>query len=312
LRQICGHGVRAVVGQRTLAAPGVKAGEVVMTLVDENWPNQDHAGRSSWSWQDAFQPIPEIFDWYKNHAAAGTLILAAFLVVKGYVIARGSLATALGILQYAGLTSVIVAGLLSSLPILTALMLGWVVFRIARGRFPKSVARPHKALACVLAGVLVLSVFFTPVPYMLAAICLGLLAGLAARWKRDQWQAKLSAAVAVLIGAFATLLMLYTVWVPHEIVVLRPAAADIGLTPNERAGYILGYVLADDPGGWITILTSGSRTIVRFRDANVKSVTVCEQVPHGGFSDIFYASPLWISGSRSLHLLHPGGYVACP
>jgi hypothetical protein len=283
-----------------------------MTVIDENRPNQDHTNRSSWSWEDAFKPIPEIFGWYKDHAAAGTLILAAFLIVKGYVIARGNLATALGILQYAGLTSVIVAGLLSSLPILTALMLGWVVFRIVMGWFPGSDARSQKALACVLAGAFGLTVFFTPAPYVLAAVCLGLLAGLTeVRWPK-RWQAKLSAAVVVLVGAFATIMMLYTLWVPHEIVVLRPVATGIGLTPNERAGYVLGYVLADDPGGWITILTSGSRTIVRFRDANVKSVTVCERIPHGGFSDIFYASPLWNAGSRSLHLLRPGSYIACP
>jgi hypothetical protein len=59
-------------------------------------------------------------------------------------------------------------------------------------------------------------------------------------------------------------------WVPHEIVILSPAPTGIGLTPNER----VGYVLADDPDGWITILTSGDRTIVRFRDATVKSITV--------------------------------------
>lgn len=277
-----------------------------MAVIDENRPSEVRAKRSSWSWRDAFKPIPEIFDWYKGHAAAGTLILAAFLVAKGYVIARGNLATALGILQYAGLTSVVIAGLLSSLPILTALMLGWIIFRTVRSWFPGFHPESRKALACVLLGSFVLSVFFTPVPYMLAAIVLGSLAGLVEGWRPSGWRVWTSRVLVWAFAGFATITILYTVWVPHEIVKLRPGGTGIGLTPNERAGYVLGYVLADDPGGWITILTSGSRTIIRFRDTTVRSITVCERTPHGGVSNIFYASPLWN------RILHPGTYVKCP
>jgi hypothetical protein len=277
-----------------------------MTAIDESRADDAHAKRGSWSWRDAFRPIPGIFGWYKDHAGAGTLILAAFLVVKGYVIARGNLATALGILQYAGLTSVVISGLLSSLPILAALMLGWLIFRMMRGWFPRFSPESRKALACVLLGSFVLSFFFTPVPYMLAAIVLGALAGLAEGWRPKGWRVWLSRIFVGAFGLFATITMLYTVWVPHEIVMLRPGASGIGLTPNERAGYVLGYVLADDPGGWITILTSGSRTIVRFRDAAVRSLTVCERIPHGGVSDISYASPPWNE------ILRPGTYVKCP
>jgi hypothetical protein len=48
----------------------------------------------------------------RHHAGLPT----GFVILKGYVIARGDLATALGILQYAGLVTVVTAGLLSSLP----------------------------------------------------------------------------------------------------------------------------------------------------------------------------------------------------
>jgi hypothetical protein len=283
-----------------------------MTVTDESRRDEGLTGSGGWQWQDAFEPIPKIFGWYKDHAAAGTLLLGAFLVLKGYVIARGNLATALGILQYAGLTSAVISGLLSSLPILTALLLGWTVFRLVKGWFPRFHPESRKALGCVLAGAFGLSTFFTPVPYALAAIGLGLLAGLVEGHWAKCWQAKLSAAVVWLMGALAAITMLYTLWVPHEIVIMKPAPTGVGLTPNERAGYVLGYVLADDPGGWITILTSGNRTIVRFRDATVKSITVCERPPHGGISSIFYASPLWNFGSRSLHILSPGTYVKCP
>jgi hypothetical protein len=77
-------------------------------------------------WRDALQPIPTILRLYKANAVAGTLLAAGFVVLKGYVIARGDVATALGILQYAGLATVVTAGLLSSLPILAAAMLAYI------------------------------------------------------------------------------------------------------------------------------------------------------------------------------------------
>lgn len=55
------------------------------------------------------------------------LLAAGFVVLKGYVLARGDVATALGILQYAGLATVVTAGLLSSLPILAAAMLAYTI-----------------------------------------------------------------------------------------------------------------------------------------------------------------------------------------
>jgi hypothetical protein len=277
-----------------------------MTTIDENRSDKAHANHSGLAWKKAFKPIPEIFGWYGKHTAAGTLILAAFLVVKGCVIARGNLTTALGILQYAGLTSVVIAGLLSSLPILTSLMLGWFTFRIVKGWFAGFPPGLWKALVWVLLGSLVLSVFFAPVPYMLAAIILGSLAGLVEGRRATVWRVRAIRVVAGVFVLLATLWTLYTVWVPREIVRLRPGEPGIGLTPNERAGYVLGYVLADDPGGWITILTSGDRTIVRFRDAAVSWIRVCERTPHGGVSDISYASPLWNN------ILRPGTNRACP
>jgi hypothetical protein len=70
-----------------------------MPKTEENRQDERPGRRESWSWGKALKPIPKIFGWYKEHAAAGTLIVAAFLVIKCYVIARGNLTTALGILQ---------------------------------------------------------------------------------------------------------------------------------------------------------------------------------------------------------------------
>jgi len=260
------------------------------------------------SWRDALEPIPEILTWYKDHAAAGTLIVAAFLVAKGYVIAKGDLTTALGILQYAGVASVVVSGLLSSLPILTASLLGWMVFQITRGPFSGSPSGSRVPRAIVLVGAFVLAAFFTQVPYMLIAIGLGLLAGLIERWHPSKWLVWIARSLVGIFGALAIVLMLYAVWVPHEVVELRAPTASAEQQPNEQ----VGYVLADDPGGWITILTSGDREIVRFRDSAVQSIRVCQKVPRGGLSDVFYASTLWSATSRFVANLRPGSYIQCP
>jgi hypothetical protein len=74
-------------------------------------------------WREALEPIPTVVHWYMGHIPAGTLLLGAFLVVKAYVLSKGSIPIALGILQTAGLTNVVVGGLLSALPILAAAML---------------------------------------------------------------------------------------------------------------------------------------------------------------------------------------------
>jgi hypothetical protein len=126
-------------------------------------------------WRDALHPLPEVFDWYKVNAFAGILLAAGFVVLKCYVIARGNVTTALGILQYSGLATVVTASLLSSLPILTAAMLAYTVSQITRSLATKALTLP---LAVVVLGALVLAAVFTPWTYMLFAVVIGLAIGL--------------------------------------------------------------------------------------------------------------------------------------
>lgn len=269
------------------------------------------------AWLTALWPLPRIFGLYKENATVGTLLVAAYLVIKGYVIARGDLSTALGILQYSGVASVVAAGLLSSLPILTALMLGLAVYRLAKA----TVRRLHGTssteyqpgvrgpMYTVLAGAFVLTAFFTQVPYMLAAIFLGAVAG-----SLEIWQPSWTRVVRILVAGFATyglIAMLYTAWLPHEIITLRPSAS----VPAPRRH--VGYVLADDPGGWLTMLASGSHTIVHFRDAAVESVVVCERRSTGLLAGLFYSSTLWKAAApllADIQLAHfaAGTVPVCP
>jgi hypothetical protein len=119
-----------------------KAGElqVLVDQIQAKLPAQDWSKRTQW--RDALQPIPRILGWYKDNAVAGILLAAGFVVLKGYVVARGDVATALGILQYAGLATVVTAGLLSSLPILAAAMLAYTLSRVLARVLTRSKEQP--------------------------------------------------------------------------------------------------------------------------------------------------------------------------
>jgi hypothetical protein len=254
-------------------------------------------------WRDALQPLPRIFDWYKANAIAGTLLAAGFVILKGYVIARGDISTAVGILQYAGLATVVTAGLLTSLPILTAAMLAnrldWTIRTWRRGR-----PGDHWRLVVVLAGAIVLAGFFAPWPYLPFAVLYGVLFGL---WQRPDMRGFFSRstlrkfatrAFAALVGVpalalfgIAGVVSLYSVWVPHEIVIFRP-----GTLPGGRTREV-DYVLSEG-SGWTTLLTTGrgdEHAIIRVPDAAVQKQTVCERTPTTAhFWSIFFdAGTMW-------------------
>jgi len=290
--------------------------------------------RQEWRW--ALKPIPQVFDWYKNNAVAGTLLVAAYLVVKGFVIARGNLSTALGILQLSGLASVVIAGLLSSLPILAASFLAATVYRTVRVLMPAPEAaiesdggpdspaswrkgpfvniKGHAPAVWAMVGACVLCTFFTPVPYMVFAIFLGIIAGSARGAlvdpKKKSWRVLTVRLLSGLGAILALIGMLYTVWLPHVVVTLPTGSTKTGHGSTTQ----VGYVIADNPSGWITILTSGERQLVTYRDMTIQSLTVCERTPQGSFlSNVFYASTLWNTVSRSLKLqIRPPTYEPCP
>jgi hypothetical protein len=266
------------------------------------------------AWRSALKPVPEIFDWYRVNAFAGTVLAGAYLTVKGFVIAKGSITNALGILQYEGLVSVVVAGLFTSLPILAGSMLAITIYRFVRSMGPAapeatgpatpkvSIVRRssgfrfaglwrHDPLIAVMLSALVLSALFTPYPYMLAAIILGALAGRT----RRKWSVLATDVLGGLVALISVISILYNSWLPHEIVTFKAVTA-AGNPPKQ----VLGYVLADDPDGWITILLSGQHSIARYRDSSVSSLTVCSRVPHSFFSDIFEASTIWEASTRAV------------
>jgi hypothetical protein len=254
-------------------------------------------------WRQALRPLPEIVDWYKANPFAGTLLAAGFVVLKCYVVARGDLATALGILQYTGVGAVVAASALSSLPILTAAALAYAVFHVAS-------RRPWRQLLWVMAGAFVLTAVFAPWTYLALAVLIGVAAAVIRRLPARKLATRLLTVLVAGVGVVAVIVGLYTVWVPHEIVTFRP-----GTLPRGKMVEV-GYVLSED-NGWITMLTTGlgeEHRIIRVRDAAVKKQAVCERRPVRGHSISLFtdAVSLWRLVTRDYSLLRASVNPSCP
>jgi hypothetical protein len=264
-------------------------------------------------WKDAAEPITTIINAYINHPGIGTILLGAFLVLKGFVLSKGDIPIALGILQNAGLPTVVVGGLLSGLPILVAAMMAATIFRFFTGKSDgdtsssgrKKIAHhdfPISPLIAVLLATVVLSAIFTQWPVMVAAVAIGTLTALTNDKNVKWWIRRAWYVAALFITIFAVISMLYTVWLPHEKLTIT------GVKPSP-----IGYVLADDPDGWITILLSRQHGIVSYRDIKVTARQVCEQTPYNFWSHFTAAPTLWqeITNWRPLIFLHPAAEPPC-
>lgn len=102
-----------------------------------------------------------------------------------------------------------------------------------------------------------LSLIVTPWPFVVFAGAVGLGIGLVHRL--DNPRLTIAAfAVAFICGIYAVSTMLYTVWLPRE-----------KLTIKHDTQPAIGYVLTDNPDGWITILLGRQHSIVSHRDSDV-------------------------------------------
>jgi hypothetical protein len=266
-------------------------------------------------WRDALRPLPGVLDWYKVNAFAGILLAAGFVILKCYVIARGDITTALGILQYVGLATVVTASLLSSLPILTAAMLASAISQMTSSLVPKVFRAWHIwepkppaytwRLAAAMLGAFVLAAAFSPWTYLTTAAGIGLVIGVTRALRAPKLLRIVIYSVAVLLALPFVTVNLSAVWLPHEIVTFRPGTLPSGGTRE------IGYVLSED-NGWITILITANvheHTIIRFPDATVKTQTVCEREPT---SNIFDTPTLWRVVTKASPPLRPSPNTTCP
>jgi hypothetical protein len=259
-------------------------------------------------WRIALQPIPALVDWYKKHKISGTLLVAAFVIVKGYVIARGDITTALAVVQYSGVATWAVAAVLSSLPTLAAAMLAITCFQIFWPLVGLRLA-PWPQLVPVVVVAFLVCAALTPWWIVLAAVVLGLAFGglqwaiYGLREHRLSQRGVRFLQMVILVGEVsAVAVMLYTAWLPNEIVKFKHNT----IYGRER---VVANVLAEDSGGAITLLDSTRRKIIRHQDANVQYIRECYFPPRGGFTEFYDAPTLWTLLAKLPPYLHGLGPV---
>jgi len=230
--------------------------------------------------------------WVVENKGTVGLALSAYLILKVIVVARGSQEAALEIVRSAGVTQVVLGGVVSGLPILAAVALGLSMYRLGRHlhRFHPSPPpwwsddfsrkeftkqRVYLAWAVTAVSVVVASAF-TPWTVFVPVVAFGIFLGLleAQRVDREYERAtrrKLSRALVVglwvVVGGMAlygsAFGILYTVWTAHE-----------ELQITGRSQPLVGYVI-DDHGAWLTVLQSGTREVLKINGGTVSDRQVC-------------------------------------
>ncbi|HYB88703.1 MAG TPA: hypothetical protein VEC76_17795 [Streptosporangiaceae bacterium] len=230
-------------------------------------------------WADAVKPLPEILKQLEKRKLMVTILLFGFLALKVIVAAKGDIPTALGIFQTTNPAITAIGALMSGLP------LGAVAFLIVVGY---RAAREASWEGYVLAVIAALACFFvTPWPILAACLVVAPVAGYAMRHRRrltqaqgKRWQKR--GTLLILIPCLAVFLyiacvtswrVMYDVWLPHEAVTLQSGRVEVG------------YVLNDN-GNWISILRSGQRRLVRYRETQVEKRVLCQLHAHGVLADL--------------------------
>jgi hypothetical protein len=278
-----------------------------------------HQPDARWEdWRIALQPIPAFVGWYRENKISGTLLITAFVIVKGYVVARGDITTALGIVRYVGVAGWVVAAVLSSLPTLAAAMLAICFYQILWPLVGRQLANRRQMLVVTVVAFLICAAL-TPWPVVVAAIWLGLWFGVlqwlfyAYRKKIViDWIIRIVGGLILLGEGAAMVVMLYAAWLPNEQVKFKkPKVATVKSTVA-TVKPMVANVLAEDSGGRITLLVSDSRKIIRREYDNVVMITECSFPPHGGLSNIYDAPTPWAWATTPWqHSFGPGPNPPC-
>jgi hypothetical protein len=230
-------------------------------------------------WSDAVKPLPAILGRLERRPLGVTILLFAFLAVKVIVVAKGDIPTALGIFQDTNPAVTAIGALLSGLP------LGAVAVLVIMGyRAAEEVSVEGYALAVAAA---VACFFITPWPILVASLIVAPVAGYTMRLRqrltrtqRKGWLKRATLlilipclAVFLYVAGVTTWRVLYDVWLPHEAVTIQSGRIEVG------------YVLSDN-GDWISILRSGQRQIVVYRETQVEKRAECQLHRHGLLADV--------------------------
>lgn len=256
--------------------------------------------RASIKWVDTLGALRKVL---ANNTVLITVSLFVFVVVKVIYVAHGDIETALGILNTAGPTTVIVGALLSVFPLVSGLVLGLTLFELSSGPsfvgHPPFIRRDYALISAIGAAAAVGCLFLTPWPIMASSVAVGLASGLVlrlapilferiggGRWLKTMLTYVGRALLALFFLIFILNPVMYSVWLPHEL-----------LTFTGGTGSEVGYVLSDSDG-WVSQLRSGQRRIYRYPSTDVVGRTLCrggQSLPSTPWVPSFLTSPdsLW-------------------
>jgi hypothetical protein len=224
-------------------------------------------------------------------SVAVTSFLFAFLAIKVLWVAHGDVPTALGVFGSSPPTTVVVGGLLSGISILVAATLGIIFFFVLTEPLSK------RAITVMLLATIGCA-FLTPWKVAALSAFLGIAAGLVKRCKRRN----VAFAGLLILGLAAIVLispaLMDAVWLPHEDLTLTPLTPSM---PRHRVGYVL-----NDANGWVTLLHTGDRHIMRIPSHDVIQRSLCRlnHAPAGTWP-FLWSPTLWTEIAGGLHLKLP-------
>jgi hypothetical protein len=147
-----------------------------------------------------------------------------------------------------------------------------------------------------LIAVVVLGFFLTPWLAFAASAVIGVLFVLAIavhgreRTPRTGLFVRVASVLIVVGVGYSMYVVTYAVWLPHEAVVYQPVKV-----AKPSKALVVGYVL-DSSDGWMSILRSGSRDVVRLPTDSIVSRTICQN----GTTLPFNAPSVWgLLGQKS-------------
>jgi hypothetical protein len=212
----------------------------------------------------------------------GTLLVFAFVVLRVLLVAKTDVLTAVAIINGSGIVAVVVGTVLSALPILTAGLFVVIVYRVAAGtwKFETSLGIVALGLAA-LAVVLSTPWFALPLGVLTLSVCLFIRRGKFQLWQpvRPPWRVFLIQLllICVLLSPLGVVAKdaLFVMWLPREMLQLR-----------DDHQPLVGYVL-EDKEGWVTVLKTVERKVVRIHSERIVGRTVCRKNDHESIWQLF-------------------------
>jgi hypothetical protein len=205
----------------------------------------------------------------------GTLLVFAFVVLRVLLVAKADVLTALAIINASGIVAVVVGTVLSGLAILTTCLFVIVVYRVAAGTWKFQTSLSIVALG--LSGLaVVLSAPWFIVPFGLLTLGVGFLI----RLRNFQlWQLGRPSLRAIPIQLLLICMVLsplgvvakdalFVMWLPREMLLLK-----------DDHEPLVGYVL-EDKEGWMSVLKTVERKVVRIDSDRIIGRTLCRKNYH--------------------------------